>query len=172
MSTVQMHLPSLGDGDIEGTVLGFMVNEGDDIAEGDIVVEVETDKVVMEIPAEASGKVQSIHLEVGASVKAGALVLDLETNGAGAVDEDEDENENEIYIEVKSTKGKTLNSIIMTDNEWKAAKDKKDKYYIYLVNNVYKDKKIYAVIENVAKQVEEKRFDLLPYSYQIDLSKK
>ena len=88
MSTVQMHLPSLGDGDIEGTVLGFMVNEGDDIAEGDIVVEVETDKVVMEIPAEASGKVQSIHLDVGASVKAGALVLDLETKGAGVVDED------------------------------------------------------------------------------------
>ena len=51
-----------------------------------------------------------------------------------------DKDGNEIYIEVKSTRGKELNSIGITRNEWDAAKKKGDKYYIYLVNNALNEK--------------------------------
>ena len=40
-----------------------------------------------------------------------------------------------IFIEVKSSTGKVITSIDITSNEWKAASDHKDKYFLYLVTN-------------------------------------
>src|SRR3954465_11296062 len=54
-ATVEIQLPAMGESVTEGTVLEWHVSEGDQVAEGDTVVEVSTDKVDAEVPAPASG---------------------------------------------------------------------------------------------------------------------
>ena len=72
-----------------------------------------------------------------------------------------DKDGNKIFIEVKSTKGTSINQIEITSNEWDAAIKKKDNYYIYLVNNALNDKvKIFEKINNPAKLVDDKKIEI------------
>ena len=70
-----------------------------------------------------------------------------------------DKDGNEIYIEVKSTKGTSINQLEITSNEWDAAVKENKKYYIYLVNNALNEKiKIFEMINDPAKLVEAKKY--------------
>ncbi|OUR81577.1 hypothetical protein A9Q82_09380 [Cycloclasticus sp. 46_120_T64] len=64
-------IPELGDAGISGTVVSMSVNLGDSVACGETLLEVETDKVVLEIPAEVAGVVDSFLIEVGQAVQQG-----------------------------------------------------------------------------------------------------
>ena len=57
---LEVVMPEMGESVTEGTVLEWHVSEGDQIAEGDTVVEVSTDKVDAEVPAPASGTITKI----------------------------------------------------------------------------------------------------------------
>ena len=50
-------MPQMGESVTEGTILEWHVSEGQEVAEGDTVVEVSTDKIDAEVPAPASGVV-------------------------------------------------------------------------------------------------------------------
>ncbi|RTI61102.1 branched-chain alpha-keto acid dehydrogenase subunit E2, partial [Thermus scotoductus] len=54
---MELKLPELGDNVSAATVVGVLVKEGDRVAPGDPLLELETDKAVMEVPAEAGGVV-------------------------------------------------------------------------------------------------------------------
>ncbi len=54
-------LPKMGESITEGTILNWLVQEGESFEEGDILVEVGTDKVDNEVPALAAG-IMSQHL--------------------------------------------------------------------------------------------------------------
>ncbi len=72
-----------------------------------------------------------------------------------------DKNGKEIFIEVKSTRGTSINQIEITSNEWDAAIKKKQDYNIYLVNNALNEKiKIFEKINNPAKLVDEKKIEI------------
>ncbi|PKN62950.1 MAG: 2-oxo acid dehydrogenase subunit E2 [Deltaproteobacteria bacterium HGW-Deltaproteobacteria-15] len=64
-------LPDLGEGIHEGEVLQVLVSEGDDIQEGNPILEVETDKAAVEIPSPYTGKVKKILVKPGDSVRVG-----------------------------------------------------------------------------------------------------
>jgi pyruvate dehydrogenase E2 component (dihydrolipoamide acetyltransferase) len=64
-------LPDLGEGIHEGEVLQVLVSEGDDIKEGNPILEVETDKAAVEIPSPYTGKVKKILVKPGDSVRVG-----------------------------------------------------------------------------------------------------
>ena len=67
----------------------------------------------------------------------------------------------EIYIEVKSTSGKIINSVEITENEWRAASTNYNKYYIYLVNNALtKDIKIIEKINNPKLLVDKNTIEI------------
>lgn len=55
MSQTEFKMPKMGESITEGTIIQWLVKEGDSFAEGDILVEVATDKVDNEVPAPASG---------------------------------------------------------------------------------------------------------------------
>src|SRR4051812_33150743 len=57
---LEIVMPEMGESVTEGTVLEWHVSEGDQIAEGDTVVEVSTDKVDAEVPSPASGTITQI----------------------------------------------------------------------------------------------------------------
>lgn len=63
-------------------VIEVCVSEGDEIAEGDSLIVLESDKASMEIPAPFAGKVQSISLKVGDSAKQGDTILAMLTQAA------------------------------------------------------------------------------------------
>jgi len=78
----EFKLPDLGEGLTEGEIARWLVQEGQEIAEDDPLVEVQTDKTTVEIPSPAAGKVASILVEEGNVVPVGTVLVVI---GDGAV---------------------------------------------------------------------------------------
>lgn len=76
-------MPEMGEGVIEGTLVKWLINEGDTIQEGDAILEIETDKVTVEVNAETSGTVQQIIASVGDVVNVGETLAIIDD---GSVD--------------------------------------------------------------------------------------
>ncbi|MBD0293169.1 MAG: 2-oxo acid dehydrogenase subunit E2 [Jiangellaceae bacterium] len=68
-------LPDLGEGLTEAEILAWRVGEGDDVAADDVVVEVETAKAAVEVPAPYAGRVLELHAQVGDVVAVGQPLL-------------------------------------------------------------------------------------------------
>ncbi len=68
-------LPDLGEGIHEGEVLAIPVEVGQEISEGDIIIEVETDKAAVEIPSPFNGRVQEIFVKPGDVVNVGDVMM-------------------------------------------------------------------------------------------------
>ncbi len=76
-------LPDLGEGIHEGEVLAVPVEVGQEVKEGDIILEVETDKAAVEIPSPFNGRVQEILVKPGDIVKVGDVMMTF-SNGEEA----------------------------------------------------------------------------------------
>ena len=68
-------LPDLGEGVHEGEVLAVHVTAGQKVKEGDIILEVETDKAAVEIPSPFSGRVSEVLVKPGDTVKVGDVMM-------------------------------------------------------------------------------------------------
>jgi pyruvate dehydrogenase E2 component (dihydrolipoamide acetyltransferase) len=79
----EFRLPDIGEGVAEGEVVRWFVNVGDQVREDDPLVSVLTDKANVEIPSPKSGRVLSIHAQVGEKVKVGGLLVTIEAEGRG-----------------------------------------------------------------------------------------
>ena len=73
----QVTLPDVGDNIEKGTVVTILVGVGDAVSEGQPVIELETDKAVVEVPANASGTVQSVAVKIGDTIPVGGTILTL-----------------------------------------------------------------------------------------------
>ena len=82
----EFKLPDLGEGLTEGEISRWLVSEGQEIAEDDPLVEIQTDKTTVEIPSPAAGKVTSILVEEGKVVPVGTVLVVI-GDGAGAVEQ-------------------------------------------------------------------------------------
>jgi pyruvate dehydrogenase E2 component (dihydrolipoamide acetyltransferase) len=71
----EFKLPDLGEGLTEGEVSRWLVSEGQEIAEDDPLVEIQTDKTTVEIPSPAGGKVAQILVEEGQVVPVGTVLV-------------------------------------------------------------------------------------------------
>src|SRR5438309_8526656 len=79
----EFKLPELGENIHQGDLVRLMVAPGATVAEGEPVMELETDKAVVEVPSSVSGTVKDVLVKQGEKVKVGQVVFTLE-NGAGA----------------------------------------------------------------------------------------
>ncbi len=68
-------LPDLGEGVHEGEILAVHVSVGQEVKEGDIILEVETDKAAVEIPSPFTGTVSEVLVKPGDTVKVGDVML-------------------------------------------------------------------------------------------------
>jgi pyruvate dehydrogenase E2 component (dihydrolipoyllysine-residue acetyltransferase) len=73
--TYEFKLPDLGEGLTEGEIARWLVSEGQEIAEDDPLVEIQTDKTTVEIPSPAAGTVTSILVEEGKVVPVGTVLV-------------------------------------------------------------------------------------------------
>lgn len=74
------NFPDLGEGLEEGTILEWYVTQGQQVKEGDPLVQMETDKVVADIPSPRKGVVAFMHGSVGDVIKVGSPLVEIETN--------------------------------------------------------------------------------------------
>jgi pyruvate/2-oxoglutarate dehydrogenase complex dihydrolipoamide acyltransferase (E2) component len=77
----EFKLPDLGEGLTEGEIARWLVAEGQDIAEDDPLVEIQTDKTTVEIPSPAAGTVTRILVEEGKVVPVGTVLVVIGGNG-------------------------------------------------------------------------------------------
>jgi 2-oxoglutarate dehydrogenase E2 component (dihydrolipoamide succinyltransferase) len=85
MMATEIRVPAMGESVVEATIGRWMKNEGDSVAVGDLLVELETDKVNQELAAEEAGVLESILQPVGAVVRPGDSIGRIGTgNGAAA----------------------------------------------------------------------------------------
>ena len=76
--TIEILMPRLSDDMEQGTVIRWIVAEGQSVAVGDAIAEIETDKANVEIEAEAAGIVSRIVVAEGASAPVGAVIAQVE----------------------------------------------------------------------------------------------
>jgi pyruvate dehydrogenase E2 component (dihydrolipoamide acetyltransferase) len=79
----EFKLPELGENISQGDLVRLMISPGASITEGQPVMELETDKAVVEVPSTVSGTIQEIRVKEGEKIKVGQVIFTFE-NGAGA----------------------------------------------------------------------------------------
>jgi 2-oxoglutarate dehydrogenase E2 component (dihydrolipoamide succinyltransferase) len=84
MAIVEMVMPKMGESIMEGTVLTWLKQEGDQIEADESVLEVATDKVDTEVPAIHAGILKEILVKEGDVVPVGAPIARIETDAAAA----------------------------------------------------------------------------------------
>ncbi|MCM3655449.1 2-oxoglutarate dehydrogenase complex dihydrolipoyllysine-residue succinyltransferase [Metabacillus litoralis] len=87
---IELKVPELAESISEGTILHWLINVGDTVSQGESVIELETDKVNLEVNTEFSGVLTKILKEPGDTVEVGEVIAILEdkvTEGIEAVKE-------------------------------------------------------------------------------------
>ncbi len=80
----EIRVPTLGESVTEATVGQWFKKVGDTVAADEPLVELETDKVTLEVPAPAAGVIEAISVKDGETVGVGALLGSIGANGAAA----------------------------------------------------------------------------------------
>ena len=78
MSGVDVVLPKWGMSMQEGTITEWYVEVGDEVLEGDVIAEVETEKVNGEVEAPASGTISEIAIAAGETAEVGTVLARVE----------------------------------------------------------------------------------------------
>ena len=89
----EFKLPDLGEGVEAGDVVGVLVAEGDTVELDQGVVELETDKALVEVPSSVAGTVTKIHISAGDRVPVGSLLISVEEDEKSVPAEPEPEAE-------------------------------------------------------------------------------
>ena len=83
--TVQIKVPAMGESVTEATVARWFKKEGDAVSRDEPLLELETDKVTVEVPAPADGSIESISVKEGDTVQVGTVLGAIAEGKAGAV---------------------------------------------------------------------------------------
>lgn len=87
----EFKLPELGEDIVEADVLKLLVAEGDAVEADQPLIEIETEKATVEVPAETSGTVTKIHVRQGDTIKVGQVIVTIESGPAAAEAPDKSE---------------------------------------------------------------------------------
>ena len=86
MAIIDVKVPQLSESVAEATMLQWKKKPGEAVAVDEILIEIETDKVVLEVPAPAAGVLAEVVVGDGGTVVADQLIARIDTEGkAGAV---------------------------------------------------------------------------------------
>jgi pyruvate dehydrogenase E2 component (dihydrolipoamide acetyltransferase) len=81
----EFKLPELGENIDQGDLVRLMISPGAAITEGQAVIEIETDKAVVEVPSTVSGIVKEIRVKEGEKIKVGQVIFTFENGASGSV---------------------------------------------------------------------------------------
>ena len=163
----QIVVPVLGESITEATVAKWLKNVGDTVEADEPVVELETDKVNLEVPSPVSGTVGDIKFKDGDVVEVGAVLGSIQTNGQ-AIKNQTEEKKSEPKIEEENnviSLKKEKNQIEKTEEETipKVFEEENEEQPLVLINEVAekeKEKKSEHLSPSVRKLVSENKIDL------------
>ena len=98
-STMDIIVPTLGESIVEATISKWLKNEGEYVEVDEPVVELETDKVTLEVPAQISGVIGVISAAEGETVEVGQNIGTLDPSGKKSSDEKPKAKENNVKEE-------------------------------------------------------------------------
>src|ERR1051326_3342208 len=81
---IQVKVPPLGESIVEATVSRWLKKEGEPVAAGDTLAELETDKIPVEVQAPKAGAISKIAAAEGSVVKVGDVLADFDESSVGA----------------------------------------------------------------------------------------
>jgi pyruvate dehydrogenase E2 component (dihydrolipoamide acetyltransferase) len=81
-SVIEFKLPALGENIEQGDLVRLMISPGAAVSEGQAVMELETDKAVVEVPSSVTGTVKEIRVKEGEKIRVGQVIFTAEKNGA------------------------------------------------------------------------------------------
>ena len=154
-------VPVLGESISEATVSKWLKNEGDAVEADEPIVELETDKVNLEVPSPISGTLEKINSKDGSVVAVGALLGSISSNGKVAQETEE----------IKKIEPKIEDNNVIKLEEQKDEpeifdeKDEEDQPLV-LTNEIYEEKKEESLKVKdtlspaVRKIVNEKKIDI------------
>ncbi len=129
-STMDIIVPTLGESIVEATVSKWLKNEGEYVEVDEPVVELETDKVTLEVPAPISGLIGSIIAAEGETVEVGQNIGALDPNGKKISDDKpkakENNDKDEKQLETKDTKTLSPETDIKTDDAVKLSSNQEE----------------------------------------------
>jgi 2-oxoglutarate dehydrogenase E2 component (dihydrolipoamide succinyltransferase) len=82
--TIEIKVPAMGESVTEATISKWFKKEGDVVKRDEPLLELETDKVTVEVPSPADGAIESISAQAGATVQVGTLLGAIAEGKAGA----------------------------------------------------------------------------------------
>ena len=82
--TVEIKVPAMGESVTEATISKWFKKEGDAVKRDEPLLELETDKVTVEVPSPTDGAIESISAQAGATVQVGALLGAIAEGKAGS----------------------------------------------------------------------------------------
>src|SRR5512144_748688 len=85
MAIVEVKVPQLSESVAEATLLQWKKKPGEAVAMDEILIEIETDKVVLEVPAPAAGVIAELVTGDGDSCVSDEVIARIDTEGKGAV---------------------------------------------------------------------------------------
>src|SRR5699024_12724359 len=75
---MEVKFHDIGEGMTEGEIVTYFVEVGDEIGVDDPLLEVQTDKMVAEIPSPAAGKIAAIHFKPGETITVGQTIIEID----------------------------------------------------------------------------------------------
>src|SRR5690348_1590265 len=78
----EFKLPELGENISQGDLVRLMISPGTKVSEGQPVMELETDKAVVEVPSSVTGVVKDVKVKEGEKIKVGQVIFTLEGGAA------------------------------------------------------------------------------------------
>lgn len=100
----EFKLPDIGEGIHEGEIAKWLIAEGDKINEDDVLVEIQNDKAVVEIPSPVDGTVSKIHVEEGEVTTVGTTIVTIDDGSEDSGSSDKVEEKSEEKPEEKAEK--------------------------------------------------------------------
>ncbi|CAD2078449.1 dihydrolipoyllysine-residue acetyltransferase component of pyruvate dehydrogenase complex [Jeotgalicoccus coquinae] len=100
----EFKLPDIGEGIHEGEIAKWLVAEGDKINEDDVLVEIQNDKAVVEIPSPVDGTVSKIHIEEGEVTTVGTTIVTIDDGSEDSGSEEKTSEKPEEKAEKTSEK--------------------------------------------------------------------
>ena len=140
----EFRFPDIGEGIHEGSIMKWLVKEGENIEEGESLVEIETDKVTTEIPSPRTGKILELKFEEGDTVNVGDIFVIIDISDEGEREELEELEEKTEVVE-EETAG-VVGEVIASSEEIPASTEGQT-----VVSEKAKEKKVLAT--PVARQM-------------------
>ncbi|SDB55240.1 2-oxoglutarate dehydrogenase E2 component (dihydrolipoamide succinyltransferase) [Flavobacteriaceae bacterium MAR_2010_188] len=171
MSKFELKMPKMGESITEGTIINWLVKEGDSFDEEDILLEVATDKVDNEVPAPNSGVIKEIKFAANDVVEVGQVLAILEISENGVSNkkkkiqiEDEVERDSNNVNQTNKSADKPLSK---TDSNKNFTVSNENQFFSPLIINIAKEQHIsfeeLSRIPSTGKNGRLRKSDLFEY---------